>query len=140
MTTIVANKQRMLSDSRVSGNNNRIYEAPKLYRKGDAIIGCAGDNDAIETFVKWYGTKKKKPLFKSDSFDALVLTPQGLYTYDETCSRDFILGEFHAIGSGGDAALGALFMGADLETAVKIACKVDKYSGEPIQVMELEHA
>lgn len=137
MTTIVADKKRMLSDSRVSTNHNRIYEAPKLHRKGDAIIGCAGDNDAIETFLKWFGSKKKRPQFKPDSFDALVLTPEGLYVYDETCSRDLVLGGFHAIGSGGDAALGALFMGADLETAVKIACKVDKYSGEPIQVMEL---
>lgn len=137
MTTIVADKTRMVSDSRVSGNNNIVYEAPKLFKKGSAIIGCAGDNDSIEYFIKWYGSKKRKPLFKDGSFDALVLEPDGLFTYDETCSRDLVLGNFHAIGSGGHAALGALYMGADLETAVKIACKVDKYSGEPLQIMEL---
>ena len=138
MTTVVGDRTRLVSDSRVSGNNNIIYDSPKLFRVKDAIIGCAGDNEAIEAFIKWYGSKKRKPKFKEDSFDALVVTKSGIYTYDETCSRDLVLGPWAAIGSGGSAALGALHMGASLEDACKIACKVDKYSGEPIQIMELD--
>ena len=137
MTTIVADKTRLVSDSRVSGNNDIMYESPKLFRVKGVIIGCAGDNESIEAFIKWYGSKKKKPKFKEDSFDALVVTSNGVYTYDETCARDLVLGPWHAIGSGGGAALGALHMGATLEEAVKVACKVDKYSGEPLQILTL---
>jgi len=141
MTTIVADKTKLVADSRVSqevSSGDTIFSAPKLFRKGNVVIGCAGHNDNIEAFIEWYGTRRKKPKFKIDEFEALVLTPHGLYFYDEDCSRDKVLDDWFAIGSGALAALGALHMGATLEQAVQIACKVDKHSGEPIQVLALQ--
>ena len=119
------------------GHGDRVYQAQKiLVYKGD-LIGCAGANEQIETFLAWYGTKKKKPQFPKDTdFEALVLTTKGeLFAYDETLSRDKLTGDFYAIGSGGSAALGALHAGASLEQAVTIACLVDPHSGLPLQVL-----
>ena len=141
MTTIVGNKEKLVADSRFtmfSRNGDSIVNSPKLYRKRDAIIGTCGHADNGDIFVRWYGSKKKAPKFKTDEFEALVLTAKGLFHYDENCSSGPVLSQWCAIGTGGHAAYGALYMGATLEQAVEIACKVDIYSGEPIQTMKLE--
>lgn len=142
MTTIAANKDKMVSDSKVTWetkSEDHTYSAQKLFlhpKTGD-IIGAAGDNNHIEAFLAWYGTRKKKPEFGANAdFEAIVLTTKGdIWVYDETLSRDKIKGDFYAVGSGGNAALGALYMGATLEQAVEIACKVDPHSGPPTQVL-----
>lgn len=144
MTTIVGTKDVLVSDSKIimeklGDKAETQYEGPKLYRKGEAIIGTAGSHVLGEIFVKWFGTKKKKPtqFGKDVDFEALVLTKDGLYHYDEYLSGGKVLQPFFAIGSGSHAALGALHMGANAEMAVRVACKVDTMSGEPIQVMKL---
>ena len=144
MTTIVGSQNKLVSDSRVTtvsfNSDVKTYLAPKLYRKKDAIIGACGTNDAIEAFVKWYGSKKARPKFKGGEFEGLVLTKDGLYYFDETCARDKVLNPWFAVGSGSHAALGALHMGATLEESISVACKVDPASGEPVQIMTLETA
>jgi hypothetical protein len=143
MTTIVGVKDRLVSDSKIimekTNGDDTQYEGPKLYRKGDAIIGTAGSHGLGEAFIKWYGSKKAKPKFppKAD-FEALVLTEKGLYHFDEDLSGGKVDREWFAIGSGSFAALGALHAGKTPEEAVLIACKVDPYSGEPVQVLKLE--
>lgn len=142
MTTIVGTVDRLVSDSKIimeKKNADTQYEGPKLYRKGDAIIGTAGSHALGESFVKWYGSKRKKPngFGKEADFEALVITKNGLYHYDEYLSGGRVLQSWFAIGSGSHAALGALHAGASPEEAVAIACKVDTMSGEPIQIMRL---
>lgn len=121
------------------------YEGPKLFRKdiggNSAIIGTSGSHILGEVFIKWYGTKKKKPNFgpKAD-FEALVVTKDGLYHYDEDLSGGKVNREWFAIGSGSFAALGALYAGKTPEEAVEIATKIDPYSGLPIQILKLDDA
>lgn len=141
MTTIAATRTKMVSDSQVTmegASGDRKYQAQKIqvHPNGD-LVGCAGANEQIEAFMKWYGTKKKKPQFPKDTdFEALILTKKGqLIAYDETLSRDVLVGDFYAVGSGGSAALGALYAGATIESAVEIATRIDPYSGLPIQVL-----
>jgi hypothetical protein len=40
-----------------------------------------------------------------------------------------------AEGSGADAAMAALLMGADARVAVEIACRVDVFSGLPVETL-----
>ena len=132
----------MVSDSKVTLEGQRgdsMYEAQKIQEKNGELIGCAGTNDHIEVFMKWYGSKRKKPILPKDAdFEALILKKDGrLVLYDETFSYDAIKNPFYAIGSGGSAALGALHMGATLEQAIEIACKIDPASGLPIQMLNL---
>ena len=141
MTTIACNKDVMCADSKVTmeGREDRTYEAAKLLvtKNGD-ILGAAGSNDNCEIFFKWYGTKKKKPKIQGD-FEALVLSKDGqLFFYDETFSCDKLNNDFYAVGSGGNAARAAMFMGADPVRAVEIACLVDPHSGPPVQIIRRE--
>ena len=145
MTTIVSDLKMMVSDSRVSVDSDNpkvddyIFSANKIYQKKDAIIGCCGSNEDIESFVKWYSSRHKKPKIIDKEFAALVLTQKGLFHYDSTLSKDKVNDKFAAIGSGGNAALGALHMGADLVRSVEIAMLVDKHSGPPIQIVKLNN-
>jgi 20S proteasome alpha/beta subunit len=66
----------------------------------------------------------------------LALTARQLYVIDEAGWWPFE-GAFHAIGSGADAALAALHMGASAEQAVEVAIKVDQGSGPPIGVLRV---
>lgn len=47
---------------------------------------------------------------------------------------------FMAWGTGAPVAFGAMYAGADAETAVRIACDVDLYSGAPVMAMRVEQA
>lgn len=138
MTTIAVNREMMVADSKVTmeaKTQDRVYQAQKLWvtKKGD-IIGCAGPNEEIEAFIRWYGSRKKKPRFQE--LEAVVLTKKGeIIAYDETLAKDTITGLFYAIGSGGQAALGAMEAGASITQAIEIACRVDPSSGLPVQII-----
>ena len=144
MTTIISTRDMMVSDSRVSVDSDNpliddyIFMAEKIYPKGKALIGCCGSNDDIEKFVKWYGSRRKKPIISDKEFAALVLTNKGIYHYDATLSKDKVNEPFTAIGSGCNAAKGAMYMGADPIKATEIVFLVDKHSGPPIQIVKLD--
>lgn len=142
MTTIVANREKIVADSKVTDDrHDRHYMAPKIVEHKGDLIACAGDNDNIELFLKWYKSRRKRPKIKPGTdFDALVIRNGRLYVYDNAFACDEVRNEFWAIGSGAEAALGALHAGADLERAVEIACRVDNSSGLPIQVMKANEA
>lgn len=135
----------MAADSRVTYDSEaagtRLFKTEKLFRKGKDIIGLAGESEPGLIFLDWYGTGKKDPpgvLIDGEAdFTALVLTRKGLFEYGKYCRGERVLEPFYAIGSGSKAALGAMHMGANAVAAVRIACKVDPYSGTPIVSMEL---
>lgn len=142
MTTIAVNRDMMVSDSKVTmeaATQDRVYQSQKIWvlKNGD-IMGCAGSNNDIEAFTKWYGSKKKKP--RLQDLEVVVLSTKGtIHAFDETCTKDTITGPFYAIGSGGQAALGAMEAGADITKAVEIACRIDPSSGLPIQIIKREY-
>jgi ATP-dependent protease HslVU (ClpYQ) peptidase subunit len=145
VTTIAYRDGVMASDSQVTvateEGGSRKFKCEKLYRKGSAIIGTAGESAPGLIFVDWYGTKKKAPsrlLAGEADFTALVLTDAGLFEYDKWCRGEKILEPFYAIGSGCKAALGAMHQGASAVRAVEIACLVDTYSSPDIVSMELQ--
>jgi len=144
MTTIVANRERMVADSKITMErivgNDTSYTASKIWILKNAIIGTAGCSGDGEKFVAWFKKKRRPTLTLEKGFEALVLTPEGVYHVDEDCSMAQIQGDWYAIGSGSAAALGALHAGVTLEEAVEIACKVDTYTGLPIQVAKLPRA
>jgi len=69
-----------------------------------------------------------------------VLGESGLFLYSNSCVPMPIRDSYIGIGSGGMAAKAAMLAGADLIMAVEIACKCDKNSGLPVQVITLEQA
>lgn len=145
MTVIVALKDRMLSDSKVSASGDTHYRAAKIYRHKDELIGVAGGNRSIEKFMRWYRGPRAKMLdFNEakeddggDRFSVIVLNRRGLWYYDDCSLPDMILGDFHGAGTGWPAAHAAMLAGADPRRAVEIACEVTTDCGPPVQEFTL---
>jgi 20S proteasome alpha/beta subunit len=144
MTTIAANREMMAADRRVTDGDTH-FPARKIWRIGDAIVGAAGDVGGIQKFVSYLekiGKSRRKvvplPEFgKKEAFEAIVLTPEGLFAYDQACRPQEIEAEFYAMGSGKQAALAALHMGANPTQAVEIACLVDNSSDGPVDTLTI---
>lgn len=59
-----------------------------------------------------------------------------LISSDDMCP--IVIREPYAIGSGSDFAMGAMLAGKSAKDAVKIAAKLDCYTGGPIKVLSLD--
>lgn len=150
MTTIAYRDGILAADSRTSiqteAGGSRFFKCEKLYRvlRGGVlnIVGLAGESASGLVFLDWYQSGDKetpeKLITGEADFTALVLNRSGLFEFDKWCRGEKILGRFYAVGSGAKAALGALHMGANARTAVRIACKVDPYSAGPIVTMSIK--
>lgn len=133
MTTIVASAKEgvLVCDSRVQTDSSW-WPGQKVVRVGRALIGGAGDASAIKKFIAWYGTNRTSRPRLGDNFVALTLTEEGLFYWCQTLIAEPIARGFHAVGSGGNAALGAMLAGANCHEAVRIACQIDTCSGGEI--------
>lgn len=143
MTTIAYRDGILAADSRVTYGEDsgaRIHTCKKLYRKTvtqgkksfDVIIATAGESSPGLLFVDWYGSGKPIPdtfLHLGGDFLCLVLTPSGLFEYDVYCRGEPVSDDFYAIGSGAKAALGAMHCGKSAIEAVRIAARIDPYTG-----------
>lgn len=128
----------MAADSKVMVDEVS-YSTRKLYRIGDSIVGCAGDNSAIFKFLEWLKQPTRKlRILKSETFTALVLRPDGLFRACNSSDFDEITDDCAAIGTGTQAALVAMRrFGSTPEQAVEAACAVDNNTGGPVLVYHL---
>lgn len=150
MTTIAVRAGVIAADSRETlstdegGDRVTSHECQKLFRFAagtarESICGTYGMSSAGLVFLDWYESslkakrRPKAPQFDvEDDFGVVVLTRSGLWHYDRFCRPEQLTNEFYAFGSGAKAALGALWAGAAAEEAVKIACRIDPWSAEPV--------
>lgn len=137
MTTIAANRKVMAADSRCSAGGVW-FQTKKIERKGDALIGACGKASDCSKFMEWYGSGNPVPEITEGEFEALVLTPKGLFLYQWDCSPMQLKDRHYAIGSGQQGALVALDKGDEPKQAVEAACKRDLFSGGPIDVYLLK--
>lgn len=146
MTTIVATSAAIYSDSNVTAGN-AVFRAQKIYLIRGRLVGCAGDQPMIDYFLDSFrrGVKRvrmtaaAKELIPVDDrdFEALIVDAQGIWHMDSNFSTDLLQEPFMAVGTGGDAARGALMAGATPEQAVEIACQIDSGSRGPVQMLKL---
>jgi hypothetical protein len=128
----------MACDSMTS-TSDAWWPSTKVHRTSDALIGGAGESAAIRQFVAWYSDGQRVPKPKlPDSFCVLVLTGEGLFYWASNLVPEPIERGFHAIGSGGNAALGAMLAGANVKKAVEIATTVDPGSGGEVVLHKLK--
>lgn len=140
MTTVAADAKRgcMACDSMTSTADSW-WPSTKVHRAADALIGGAGEAASIRQFVTWYADGQRLPKPKiADNFCALVLNGEGLFYWASNLVPEPIERGFHAIGSGGNAALGAMLAGANVKRAVEIATLVDASSGGEIVLHKLK--
>jgi hypothetical protein len=140
MTTICADAPRgMMACDSMTSTSDSWWPSTKVYRAGDALIGGAGEAASVRQFVTWYADGQRLPRPKiADNFCALVLSKEGLSYWASNLVPEPIERGFHAIGSGGNAALGAMLAGANAKRAVEIACEVDTSSGGEVVLHKLK--
>jgi ATP-dependent protease HslVU (ClpYQ) peptidase subunit len=141
MTTIVVSqKQRtMVADSLVTGGGPAVTSI-KIFEVDGKLVGVCGTLTHCIKFVEWmkHGTP---PVYAYDkevnTFEALVLSADGLTYYDKELVAIELFDDVVAIGSGSAFAIGAIDAGASLQKAVEIAADRDEYSGLPVIVRKL---
>lgn len=146
MTVIVYKEGVLAADTRIVHPDSGITRGTKLFRKRvgrrEHILGFAGSLSGAMTYLDWYCSGKPMPdilrnLPVDEYFGVLILIGKQLYEGDNICRPVEVESKFHAIGSGAQAALGAMRMGATALQAANIACDIDPGCGRPIVLMSL---
>jgi len=160
MTTIVADKRAgvMVSDNQNTIDNIatpcvKIQRIKKGPNKG-TLVGHIGAPGPCFIFMEWYSVHESHDFSEvmddnqilgleddGEDFWCLLMKPdKTIWIVDRFFTPEEIPVQYHALGSGGNIALGAMDAGATAKEAVEIACKRDTYSskmGRPLQVEEV---
>ena len=112
-------------DSRVTGGDIVRGESIKVFNDPTGgVLGVAGHVGLADD---------TKPDLSKNSISAIHVTPQGrIIVLDERLVCQPLEASFCAIGSGNEIALGAMAADASAVEAVKLACRYDVFSGEPV--------
>lgn len=94
-----------------------------------------------ERFVAWLKAGSDPKEWGGDprpDLKAMIVRPNGevYLAEDDVWFSGPIKTTCHAIGSGGEYALGAMYAGLSAPEAVRIACQLDVNCGEPVLVLE----
>lgn len=157
MTTIIATRNKILSDGKVTVGNRIDSLTCRKVRKIDGyLVGGAGRLSSILTFFAWFEQYLKcqeaqetlpglviqsDPEREDEEFVALVVHPDGKIFIHEgnNPTRAYPLDEeYYAVGSGADFALSALDAGVTPEHAMEVAKARDALSGGETFVEELD--
>lgn len=148
MTTIVYRDGVLAADSRAySGARHSGGQKAKIFiTDRGTLIGCSTNQPGLaEAFARWRMMSTDSMEFEFDkepSFSALEILPDGrwLLFEDSLFPSGPISGDFIAVGSGAEYALGALSLGATAVAAVEVAAGFDVWTGCPYHILTLEQA
>ena len=139
MTTIAFRDGIVAADTGCYNDGLYEGEVEKIWPLIDiGVLGCCGEYGAILKVVEWLrngGETDSKPRLSRDSeFAGLLVNPSNeVFHYQISLRPLRINADFHAIGSGRKIAIGAMAAGASAEQAIKIACRYDHMSTEPVR-------
>jgi len=144
MTTIAYRDGLMAADSGAwTTSGTLLGHTDKIDRLEDGtLIGSAGDYTATVRALEWLAAGKSeesKPEFGEEEAVLLLIVHSdgavGIAMSDLVeCP---LLGDYFAIGSGCELALGAMAAGARAEEAVLIACRFDSATIGPVMTERL---
>ena len=147
MTTIAYRDGVLAADSLISCGQTRIGSVRKIVRANGFLAALTGDMQDTVLLRRWleagcpeapndddaspWGT------LGNDGGSGIVVDATGAMVFDNKLRRYAVDAPFLADGSGADIALGAMAAGASAEDAVRIACRLDTGSGEPVEAARL---
>lgn len=102
-----------------------------------AVTGNAEDVPRAFRYADAGPVSREEIKFSDDCAAILVEVATGRVLQFEGSEMFEVRAPFYARGSGRDFALGAMAVGATAAEAVKIACRYDIYSSEPVEVVKL---
>lgn len=142
------------------GNESGVLVQTKFFENGGVVMGITGGVNAIDMLQygdlpeyegqparKWLVTTwvpavwekvRSLPGLQDDegqvNFGLLAVVDGEAFEFDSWLSPYQLVEGIYTSGSGADYARGALFAGADVMEALRIACRIDPYSGGPMFV------
>lgn len=143
MSTIAYRDGVMSSDTRAyAGFNLPIGEKRKIRAtKHGALVGVTTSHPGLgDAFLAWICDGAGEP--DNVDYQAMIVEQNGdIYYYRNSgLPSGPLKAEFMAIGSGAEAALGAMWMGADAEEAVGVASNIDVWTALPTFSLSLADA
>lgn len=137
MTTIAYRDGVIACDSQITSTYKG--KGKKIHRVNDSLVGICGRLTSAMLFIDWLEEQGIPPskLQEDDDFEAIQLTPKGVFYWDSRLRPVRVTDKFTAIGSGCDFAMGAMAVGADAKEAVRAAAKLDTYTGGAIKAAKL---
>jgi hypothetical protein len=146
MTTIACNRSQMAGDSLLTCTDigTGAYLSTKVRRIGKSIFGECGENCEESGLAwEWLQSKRKpdaRPEFQEDAdFYFLELSPSGIFVWNFSLTRETVLEDNMAVGSGRKVALYCMrYLGMTPAEAVTEAAKVDHHTRAPVVVMDLK--
>jgi hypothetical protein len=146
VTTIIANREGMASDSQMT-DGATMSAVPKFWRVRGWLIGGAGSYPSIIRMVneiKAHTDRTPAEVLDAVNFgkgldvDLLLLSPTGKLFMSEDGSCPLPISDgFAALGTGAQGALVALHLGCSLTEAIRVVKKVDPYTGGRIITRKL---
>lgn len=144
MTTIAYRDGVMAADTRAYGGDKTPVGWKQKIRllESGTLIGCSsntpGQPEAVLAWFERGADQADRPQFGECKFRFIAVRPDGTALLGE---NSFFLagplqGDYFAIGSGEEFALGALFMGATAEQAVRAAAALDVWTGGDVTVLQ----
>ena len=137
MTTIAVRNGTMACDSRLTGGF--ICSVNKIICGDGILVGYAGYAVAGYAFAEHVAglTEEKPHAGGDDDIDLLVLKGKKIYLVDNRLRWLPIPQKYYAIGSGCQAAMVAMHMGATAKEAVEMAKLVDESTGGRVKEYKL---
>ncbi len=133
MTTIICDRTGMAGDSQATSVYG-ISATTKLFKlRVGGIVGISGTLVEGLVFVEWLKGEMKEAPPKMDEVEGILLRDGIMYHFDGHAFPMRVLDKVIAIGSGAQFAVGAYYAGASLRESVKIARKLDAWSGGRIK-------
>jgi 20S proteasome alpha/beta subunit len=142
VTTIVYRDGVMAADSLICDGGIRVGTVRKITRSADGgLVSACGNLNEMVRFQDWAARgfpADARPEMRAEDFEAVVAHPDGrIFWYDKDLLGMEMKQPYYAIGSGFELAMGALWMGASAEQAIRCATELDVHSGGDIQVERL---
>lgn len=142
MTVIVWDGKTLAADKQAT-NNGHASAVTKIHRIGESLIGFSGDACFARAMLQWAKNGFNPATFpahqasEDDYVGFLLIEPGGrLLKYERTAYPIEIEEKTHAMGSGRDYALAALYLGKTAREAVEVACALDINCGKGIDTLE----
>lgn len=142
--TVIAWDGKTLAADKMACECGHGRTVTKIHRLSDgSLVAFSGDGDGAMALLAWLKGVRNPDNYptaqKDNDTGAFLVRPDGrCETYGKTPFPQVIEDRCFAMGHGRDFALAAMHLGRSAREAVELACRLDVYCGNGIDVLTLE--
>ena len=142
MTVICWDGKTLAADKRACHGTYKGGTTTKIHRFEEGICGAAGSLETARHFITWLQAGSVPEEFpcwdeEKDASFLVVYNDGRVAVYESTPIPLWMEERCHAIGSGRDFALAAMYLGKNAKQAVEVACALDAYCGNGVDTLTL---